>query len=261
MQRFWLLLQKMAEGEGEMRLEVCVDSYESAVIAQRGGADRLEVCSNLIIGGTTPGVSQFRQIRKDCGIELNVLIRPRFGDFLYTEQEFLAIVEDVRLFRELGADGVVVGCLNADGSLNLKRMETLRKCAGGMNLTLHRAFDVCSDPYRALKEAVGLGADTVLTSGQASDCMKGKGLLKELIGQADGKIEILVGGGVNADVIHTLKQEIHAESFHMSGKALLKSEMAYRKEEVNMGLKGLEEFVIFRTDEGKVREAKRALQQ
>ena len=98
------------------RLEVCIDSVESAIIAQEAGADRLEVCANLVIGGTTPGVSQFKQIRKACDIDLNVLIRPRFGDFLYTNAEFQMISEDIRMFRELGADGVVVGCLKADGS-------------------------------------------------------------------------------------------------------------------------------------------------
>ena len=112
------------------RLEVCVDSVESAMNAQEGGADRLEVCSNLIIGGTTPGVSQFKQIREACGIELNVLIRPRFGDFLYTETEFKMIREDILMFRELGADGVVVGCLKADGSLDSDRMGALREQAG-----------------------------------------------------------------------------------------------------------------------------------
>ena len=100
------------------KLEVCVDSVESAVIAQKGGADRLEVCANLVIGGTTPGISQFKQIRKACDIELNVLIRPRFGDFLYTDAEFQMITEDILTFRELGADGIVAGCLLADGTLD-----------------------------------------------------------------------------------------------------------------------------------------------
>lgn len=241
------------------RLEVCVDSAESAVIAQEGGADRLEVCSNLVIGGTTPGVSQFRQIRRLCDVELNVLIRPRFGDFLYTDAEFQMIAEDIALFRDLGADGVVAGCLKPDGNLDLERMKRLRQCADGMHMTLHRAFDVCRDPEQALEEAAALGIDTILTSGQRDTCEKGKGLLKKLICRAGERIEILVGGGVNAEVIRRLMEEIHAGSFHMSGKQALSSGMIYRNEQVNMGVPGLSEFEIYRTDLEQIQKAREAL--
>ncbi len=240
-------------------LEVCVDSLESAVIAKENGADRLEVCSNLVIGGTTPGISLFRQIRRSCEIKLHVLIRPRFGDFLYTDAEFRAIEEDIGLFYELGADGVVVGCLLPDGNLDMERMRRLRQSADGMHMTLHRAFDVCRDPYRALEEAVLLGADTILTSGQRDSCVKGKELLRGLIEKAAGRIEILVGGGVDAAVIRELKAEAGAASFHMSGKRTLESGMVYRKEQVNMGLSGLSEFEVYRTDPQKVLKARRAL--
>lgn len=243
------------------RLEVCIDSVESAVIAQEGGADRLEICSNLVIGGTTPGVSQFKQIRKVCEIDLNVLIRPRFGDFLYTDAEFQMIAEDIRLFRELGADGVVVGCLKADGSLDSDRMKFLREQAGPLQMTLHRAFDVCRDPYQALEEAVSLGINTILTSGQAPDCIKGKEVLKSLIRQADGRIEILVGSGVNAEVIRQLAGEIHASSFHMTGKKMIRSDMEYRNRQVHMGLPGIGEYDIFRTDKEEIRRAKLVLEQ
>lgn len=243
------------------RLEVCIDSVESAMIAQEGGADRLEICSNLVIGGTTPGVSQFKQIRKVCDIDLNVLIRPRFGDFLYTDAEFQMIAEDIRLFRELGADGVVVGCLKVDGSLDSERMKFLREQAGPMQMTLHRAFDVCRDPYQTLEEAVSLGIDTILTSGQAPDCINGKAVLKKLLLQADGRIEILVGSGVNAEVIRQLAGEIHASSFHMSGKKMISSGMEYRNPEVHMGLPGIGEFDIFRTDQEEIRRARLVLEQ
>lgn len=237
-------------------LEACVDSVESAIAAQNGGADRLEVCSNLIIGGTTPGVGEFKQMRKLCKIGLNVLIRPRFGDFLYTDSEFQMILEDVRMFRELGADGVVVGCLKPNGELDLERMETLCREAGSMHVTLHRAFDVCKDPYRALEEAVSLGIHTILTSGQQNICIDGKELLGELIKQAGDRIEILVGSGVNAEIIGTLIDEIGATSFHMSGKMKLDSQMQYRKENVDMGMPGIGEYDIFRTDEKQIRKAR-----
>lgn len=237
------------------KLEVCVDSVESALIAQEAGADRLEICANLIIGGTTPGVSQFRQIRKACDIDLNVLIRPRFGDFLYTDAEFQIIGEDIRMFRELGADGVVTGCLKADGDMDLDRMEVLRECAGRLHFTLHRAFDVCRDPYRTLEEAVSLGVDTILTSGQAPDCIQGQEVLKKLIAQAGGRIEILAGSGVNASVIQRMIEETHAASFHMSGKRQEDSGMIYRNEKVSMGLPAFDEFKILRTDGEEIRRA------
>ena len=243
------------------RLEVCIDSVESAIIAQEAGADRLEGCANLVIGGATPGVSQFKQIRKACDIDLNVLIRPRFGDFLYTNAEFQMISEDIRMFRELGADGVVVGCLKADGSLDSDRMGALREQAGPLQMTLHRAFDVCRDPGQALEEAVSLGVDTILTSGQAADCLGGKETLKKLIRQADGRIEILVGSGVNAEVIRQIMEEIGASSFHMSGKKMISSGMAYRNRQVHMGVPGIGEFDIFRTDKEEIRRARLVLDQ
>lgn len=240
-------------------LEVCVDSVESAVNAQRGGADRLEICSNLLIGGTTPGVSQFRQIRRRCDLPLHVLVRPRFGDFLYTDAEFRMIAEDVRMFRELGADGVVVGCLNADGSLDLEKMKALRERADGIHVTLHRAFDMCRDPYEALEQSVDLGIHTILTSGQRNTCVDGREMLGDLIARADSRIEILVGGGVNAQVIERLIGEIHASSFHLSGKQKLDSGMEYRNGQVNMGIPGMCEYDLYRTDENQIRRARQAL--
>ncbi len=243
------------------KLEVCIDSVESALIARESGADSLEVCSNLVIGGTTPGVSQFKQIRKACDMELYVLIRPRYGDFLYTEAEFRMMKEDVRMFYELGADGITVGCLRPDGSLDLERMEELKDSAGDLRFTLHRAFDVCKDPYEALEEAVALGIDRILTSGQAAVCTEGAEVLKKLIAQAGERIEILIGSGVNAGVIRRLGGLLHAVSFHMSGKQKIDSGMSYRRENVNMGLPGLSEFDILRTDPEEIRKAKEALEQ
>lgn len=242
------------------KLEVCIDSAESALIAQEGGADSLEVCSNLVIGGTTPGASQFKQIRKTCDTELYVLIRPRYGDFLYTDLEFNIMKEDIRMFRELGADGITTGCLRPDGRLDLDRLKELKDSAGSLRFTLHRAFDMCRNPYEALEEAVSLGIDRILTSGQASVCTEGIKVLRELMAQAGERIEILVGSGVNAQVIRRLREELHAGSFHMSGKRRMDSGMSYRKEGINMGLPGLSEFDILRTDLEEIRKAKTALE-
>ena len=161
-------------------LETCVDSVESAMAAAEGGADRLELCSNLIIGGATPGPWLFEEIRKRSDIRIHALIRPRFGDFCYTDAEFSMIRNAVKDFRKMGAEGVVVGILKPDGTLNMEQMKELMDAAGDMSVTLHRAFDVCADPIEAMEQAISLGIDTILTSGQKNTCLQGAELLKEL---------------------------------------------------------------------------------
>lgn len=240
-------------------LETCIDSVESALIAEKGGANRLEMCGNLIIGGTTPSPQLFKEVRRQCGIKIHALLRPRFGDFCYTENEFCILKEEVRMFRELGADGVVIGILRPDGTLDMERMKALMEETGDMSVTLHRAFDVCRDPYEALEQAKSLGIHTILTSGQADSCLAGRGLLAELVERAAGKIDIMVGSGVDAEAIRELYPQVKAHSYHMSGKVTLDSEMTYRKEGVNMGLPSLSEFEIWRTSEEKIRAAAEVL--
>lgn len=240
-------------------LESCVDSVESALAAAKGGADRLELCANLIIGGTTPSPALFEEIRKVSTIRMHALIRPRFGDFCYTDYEFAIIRREVAMYREMGAEGVVIGCLNPDGSLNMEQMETLMKEAGGMSVTLHRAFDVCRDPFEALDQAKKLGIHTILTSGQKNSASAGRELLKELTERAGDGIDIMAGGGVNAQVIRELAPYTGAHVFHMSGKITLDSRMEYRREGVNMGLPSLSEFEIWRTKAENIRAAREVL--
>ena len=142
-------------------LEVCVDSVESALAAEAGGAHRIELCGNLMIGGTTPSPKLFEEIKKTSDIKIHVLIRPRFGDFCYSEYEYSIMKEEIKMFRELGADAVVVGALNTDGTLNLNQMEGLLSEKGNMSVTLHRAFDVCANPIVVLQQAIDLGIDTI----------------------------------------------------------------------------------------------------
>lgn len=241
-------------------LEVCVDSVESARAAVEGGADRLELCTNLVIGGTTPGVSQFKQIRKFCDVPINVLVRPRYGDFLYTEAEFLMVLEDVELLRNLGADGVVVGFLKPDGTLDLERLKAIREKTRKGHLTLHRAFDLCLDPYQALEEAIKAGTDTILTSGQQQSAWKGRELLAELSKQAAGRLDIMAGGGVDPEVIAGFLKESSLHCFHMSGKMILNSAMTYRKAGVSMGVPGLGEYDIYFTNKERIRQAKELLE-
>ena len=240
-------------------LEVCVDSVESAASAARGGATRLELCANLVIGGTSPDEDMFRMVRERVDIPVRVLLRPRFGDFLYSDDEFELLRRQVRRFAALGADGVVIGVLRPDGTLDEARMAELIALAGGCGVTLHRAFDVCRDPFEALEAAGRLGVDTILTSGQQAAWAQGTGLLRELVGRSGGRPQILVGAGVSADVIRTLQPATGANAFHLSAKRTEDSRMAFRREGVPMGLPGISEFEVWRCDEDAVRRARQAL--
>lgn len=212
-------------------LETCVDSVESAMAAAEGGADRLELCSNLIIGGTTPGPWLFEEIRKRSDI------------------------------RKMGAEGVVVGILKPDGTLNMEQMKELMDAAGDMSVTLHRAFDVCADPIEAMEQAISLGIDTILTSGQKNTCLQGAELLKELETRSQGRITIQAGSGVGAEVIRQLYPLTGIKAYHMSGKVVTDSAMQFRKEGVNMGLPTFSEYEIWRTDIENVRAAKKVLEE
>ncbi len=246
---------------GEFVLEACVDSVESALAAARGGADRLELCSNLVIGGTTPSTVLFNEIRKHTDIDINVLIRPRYGDFCYTDYELNIIKGEICTFRELGAQGVVLGTLKPDGTLNVNQLKELIELAEGMAVTLHRAFDVCTDPYKALEQAVGMGIKTILTSGQQNVCIDGAELIKELVRQSADRIQIQAGSGVDARIIKELYHMTGATAYHMSGKVTIDSSMVYRKDGVSMGLPSLSEYEIWQTDERKIREARRVLEE
>ncbi len=240
-------------------LECCVDSVESALAAKQGGADRLELCANLLIGGTTPDIHLYRRIREKCDILINVLIRPRFGDFCYSDEEFEIIRRDVRQFCEEGADGVVIGILKPDGSLDVERMALLMEDAGNMQVTLHRAFDVCADPMLALQQAKQLHIDTILTSGQKNTALEGADLLCELVKAAGNDLDILIGSGVKDSVIEVLAPKTGASSFHMSGKITLDSPMIYRKEDVSMGLPLVSEYTLWQTSAEEVRKARDVL--
>lgn len=240
-------------------LECCVDSVESAIAAKKGGADRLELCSALVIGGLSPSQALYRKIREQADIPIRVLLRPRFGDFCYTDYEHEILKEEVRSFCKLGADGIVIGTMKPDGTLNLEQMKELMEETQGMTVTLHRAFDMCQDPFQTLEEAKRLGIHTILTSGQKNVCTEGMDLLKELVEQAQGKTEILVGGGVDASVLPVLAEKTKAKAFHMSGKVSIESEMQYRKQDVSMGVASVSEYEIWRTSEKRIREARRVL--
>ena len=241
-------------------LECCVESVESAINAESGGASRIELCSNLIIGGTTPDFALVREIRKHTDIRIHALIRPRFGDFCYSKYEMEIMKEQIRSLKEAGVEGVVIGVLDEEGNLNTEAMKELINEADGLSITLHRAFDMCRDPYQAMEEAIALGINTILTSGQKQSAWEGRELLAELIEKADGRIDIMAGAGVGASVIEKLIPVTGGTSYHMSGKVTLDSPMKYRKADVSMGLPSLSEYEIWQTSEDAVRAAVEVLQ-
>lgn len=235
-------------------IEGCVDSYASAMAAVGGGADRLELCANLAIGGTTPSLALFEQVRRDCKVRINVLIRPRFGDFLYCPEELEEMGETIARFRELGADGVVMGVLTAEGDLDGERMARLMDRVGGMEVTLHRAFDMTRAPFAALETAVELGCRTILTSGQAQSAAEGAELLAELHRRAAGRITIMAGSGVKRGNIREIYEKTGITVYHTTGrKGPQDSGMIYRKAGVSMGLPTLSEYELWRTDEEEFR--------
>lgn len=242
-------------------LECCVDSVESAIEAEKGGANRIELCSALVIGGLSPSKALFEKVKEQVNIKIHVLLRPRFGDFCYTDYEHEIIKQEIQMFKELGADGVVIGTLKSDGSLNLEQMKELVEEADGMSITLHRAFDMCADPFRTLEEVKELGIHTILTSGQKNSCIDGKELLGQLMKKANREVDILIGGGVDVSVIPALYESTGATSYHMSGKVTLDSEMQYRKEDVSMGVACMSEYQVWRTSAERVAQVKLVLEE
>ena len=215
-------------------LEVCVDSTASALAAMRGGAHRLELCADLVIGGTTPSLALLQQVKAETGLPVRALLRPRFGDFCYDRWELAQMAQSAARLVEAGADGIVA-------------------------CTLHRAFDVCRDPFAALEAARALGLSTILTSGQAPSAPEGAALLKRLVEAAGPELEILVGAGVTPENLPALAAATGARAFHLSGKRVLDSRMTFRREGVPMGLPGFSEFALWQTDAGVIRRARSAL--
>ena len=240
-------------------LEVCIDSVESAQEAARGGATRYELCANLVIGGTTPSIFLHREIRKFTDIPVHAIIRPRFGDFCYTDSELRIMEEEIKQFKDEGVEGVVTGVLSPDGTLDMSAMEKLSKAAGGMHFALHRAFDMCKDPFLALKQAEDLGVRTILTGGQQNTCIDGAELIKELALKT--KIDIMAGSGVSAETIPQLRKITGVSSYHLSGKVTIESPMVYRNPNLKMGLPSLSEFELQRTSAEKISAVRKVLEE
>ncbi|KAA6337605.1 Copper homeostasis protein CutC [termite gut metagenome] len=217
------------------KVEICANSAESCVAAQTGGAWRVELCAGIPEGGTTPSYGEIVTARELITIKLHVIIRPRGGDFLYTAAEMKSMERDISMACDAGADGVVFGCLTADGNIDAKAVERLQKAAKGLPITFHRAFDKCVRPQEALEQLIDLGCNRILTSGQRSTAEAGIPLLKELVEQAGSRIIIMPGCGINEDNIARIAHQTGAQEFHFSARENKESGMIHRDAEVSMG--------------------------
>ncbi|NND16767.1 MAG: copper homeostasis protein CutC [Eudoraea sp.] len=198
-----------------MLVEVCVQSVEAAIIAAEAGADRLELCEDLVSGGVTPSEELVRQIQRSCDIPLHILIRPGAGGFAYTNAEYEKILQEINRFKQIGVTGIVIGILKEDRTINLDRIKEIRNLTNGIHLTFHRAFDQVPDPIQASKNLEEIGVDTLLTSGQRNTAMEGLDLLKELKEMVTQMI-IMPGAGINPDNIKSFK-DAGFEAVHFSG--------------------------------------------
>lgn len=234
-------------------LEVCAGSLASALAAQEGGAFRVELCDNLYEGGTTPSIGTIELARMKLSIRLHVIIRPRGGDFLYSDLEYAIIKRDVEHCRNCHVDGVVIGFLTSEGRVDIERTREIVELARPMAVTFHRAFDMSRDPFEALEDLKLTGVDRILTSGQQNLAPDAAGLITRLIRQAAGKVVIMPGGGLNEHNIGELARQVNAGEYHATLRRTVESGMEFRRGDVFMGgLSAIPEFSILETDPKRV---------
>lgn len=218
-----------------LTIEVCVDTVESAIAAQRGGADRIELCGNLIEGGITPSIGAIEMVRKNLSIPLHVVIRPRGGDFLYSDIDFEVMKRDIELVKWLGADGVVFGVLTPRGAVDVERTEDLIARARPLSVTFHRAFDMTRDPYQSLDDLITLGVNRVLTSGQEGSIVEGLAVVAQLAKRAGSRITVMAGGGLTEQNIGAVVSCSGVREVHFTARTSVKSRMSFRNPRVVMG--------------------------
>ena len=237
-----------------LKIEICVEGIDGLVAAQNAGADRVELCASLLEGGLTPSLGTIKAALAIATIPFHVIIRPRGGDFLYSELEFDSMVEDIKAIRALGAAGVVIGCLTADGRIDEPRMKALVDAARPMAVTCHRAFDMTRDYAEAVEALIRAGVDRVLTSGQRDTAIEGADILKSTVAAADGRLVIMACGALDEANIAKVLSSTGVDELHFAALAVTKSPMRFRNEHVGMGGTALErEFEITVTDENAVR--------
>jgi copper homeostasis protein len=236
-----------------IKIEVCAFSLESCLAAEKGGANRIELCGSMYEGGTTPSAGLIQIAKQRVSIEIHAMIRPRGGDFCYSDDEISVMQADIRMAKQLGCEGIVLGILQPNGQVNIIQTKALVALAKPMQVTFHRAIDMTPDYAQALEDIIETGCNRTLTSGQKNTAIEGIENIKKLVKQAYGRIEIMAGSGVNADNTQTL---IHTgvNALHLTGKASRDSQMVYRKEGIAMGgLSEVPEYEIVYSDAEKIR--------
>lgn len=221
----------------QVLIEVCVDSVASAIAAERGGAARVELCSSLLEGGVTPSAGMIELVRAKtkASLGLQVIIRPRGGDFCYSDEEIEIMSRDIETAKDLNADGVVFGVLNEDGNVNSTRTRQLVDLARPLNVTFHRAFDMSADLFRALEDVCETGADRILTSGGEQTCLQGVDMLARLAEAARGRITLMAGGGIGHDNAAAIVERTGVNEIHVGLSSPVPSPMLYRNLRVSMG--------------------------
>ncbi|TMP89933.1 MAG: copper homeostasis protein CutC [Verrucomicrobia bacterium] len=222
-----------------MTLEICAYSLESAIAAQAGGANRVELCSDPAQGGITPSYGSIVVARQELNVELHVIIRPRGGDFLYSPPEFEVMREDIQLCRRLGVDGVVLGILLPDARVDKERCRELAQLARPMSVTFHRAFDMTADAFAALEDVIEIGCHRILTSGHADSALQGASLIAELVERAGERVIVMAGAGISEENLAQLVETTGALEFHASARMQVSSKMLFRNSKVRLGAPSL----------------------
>jgi copper homeostasis protein len=239
--------------KSNITLEICLESVDSVIASERGGAQRVELCANLLEGGTTPSAGTIRAAREQAGIAINVMIRPRGGDFLYTETEFASMQHDIRAAKELAADGIVLGLLHADGTVDVERTRQLVELAAPLPVTFHRAIDVSRDLLEALEAVISTGAARVLTSGGQPSVVDGAPMVAKMIETARDRIIVMPGCGIRPDNVLSILEATRAREVHIALEEEVQSGMRFRKAEIPMGGVDGREYLRFVTPESAVR--------
>jgi copper homeostasis protein len=243
-----------------MQVEICVDSVESAIAAERGGADRVELCSDLLEGGVTPSAGLISLVRQRIGIGLFVMIRPRGGDFCYTDLEFEIMQQDIQQARDMGADGIILGVLDRTARVDVDRTRQLVELAAPLPVTFHRAVDMTPDPRTALDDVVKTGAARVLTSGGAAKVTEGLSTVACMVKAAKDRIAVMVGGGITPETIVSVAEATGATEFHASLRTARSGPMEFHRQDVQMGEVRDREYLRFVVEEESVRALTLAVQ-
>lgn len=239
-------------------LEICANGIQSAINAELGGADRIELCDNLWEGGATPSYAMIEHTVNRLNIPVFVLIRPRGGDFVYSDLEFEVLKRDIECCVNMGVAGIVSGILLPDGNVDIERTSLLKRLSGDLPFTFHRAFDVTPDPMKALDELISIGIDRILTSGQQLSASSGSQLIKNLVDKSEGSITILPGGGITIENISNLI-EAGCKEFHLSAKSYERRTSSYEMKVPMNGLKDIIEDEVILTNVGKVKQIRNFL--